>query len=113
VQTHHHNCRNRSELRANITRLSIECEFAYLAGTNRTNHAATLNRKEQNDARIQTRSDCAVSLWDDLAFLSPDELEWGMKGEMYRRLAEQPYAFPIAAKHTIDGRVIIARRHQP
>jgi transposase InsO family protein len=41
-----------------------------------------------------------------LPFLNPDELEWGMKGEMYRRLAEQHYDIPHSTKHTIDEETI-------
>ena len=37
-----------------------------------------------------------------LPFLSQDELEWGMKGEMLRRLAEQHHSIPNSRKYTIS-----------
>lgn len=41
-----------------------------------------------------------------LPFLTPDELEWGVKGEMRKRLAQQPYNIPHSRKHTIDEETI-------
>jgi transposase InsO family protein len=41
-----------------------------------------------------------------LPFLSQEELEWGVKGEMQRRLAEQHYNIPHSKKHTIDKETI-------
>jgi hypothetical protein len=41
-----------------------------------------------------------------LPFLTPDELEWGVKGEMRKRLAQQPYNIPHSSKHTIDEETI-------
>jgi transposase InsO family protein len=41
-----------------------------------------------------------------LPFLSQEELEWGVKGEMQRRLAEQPYNIPHSQKHSIDEETI-------
>jgi len=39
-------------------------------------------------------------------FLSADELEWGVKGEMLRRLAGQHYDIPNSKKHQIDEETI-------
>jgi transposase InsO family protein len=41
-----------------------------------------------------------------LPFLMPDELEWGVKGEMRKRLAQQPYNIPHSSKHTVDEETI-------
>jgi hypothetical protein len=41
-----------------------------------------------------------------LPFLGQQELEWGVKGEIARRLAEQHYNFPHSQKHTIDKETI-------
>jgi putative transposase len=41
-----------------------------------------------------------------LPFLSQEKLEWGMKGEIRRRLASQGYDIPHSSKHTIDEETI-------
>ncbi|MFQ5630549.1 MAG: DDE-type integrase/transposase/recombinase [bacterium] len=41
-----------------------------------------------------------------LPFLSQDELEWGVKGEMLRRLADQNYTIPNSDNHSIDEETI-------
>jgi transposase InsO family protein len=41
-----------------------------------------------------------------LPFLGQEELEWGIKGEMLRRLAKQPYNIPYSQKHSIDEETI-------
>jgi transposase InsO family protein len=41
-----------------------------------------------------------------LPFLSQDELEWGMKTEIRRRLAEQHYDIPHSGKHSISEETI-------
>ena len=41
-----------------------------------------------------------------LPFLGVEELEWGMKSEMLRRIAEEHYAIPHSSKHTIDEETI-------
>lgn len=41
-----------------------------------------------------------------LPFLTPEELAWGVKGEMRKRLAQQPYNIPHSSKHTIDEETI-------
>jgi len=41
-----------------------------------------------------------------LPFLGAEELEWGLKGEMYRRLAAEHYDIPHSSKHTIDEETI-------
>jgi transposase InsO family protein len=37
-----------------------------------------------------------------LPFLSPDKLDWGLKSELRRRLAEQPVQIPRSTKHTVS-----------
>jgi len=39
-------------------------------------------------------------------FLTPEELEWGVKGELRKRLAAQNYDIPHSSKHTIDEETI-------
>lgn len=39
-------------------------------------------------------------------FLGTDELEWGVKGEMLRRIAAQDYDIPHSSKHTIDEETV-------
>jgi transposase InsO family protein len=41
-----------------------------------------------------------------LPFLNIDELEWGMKGEILRCLAQQPYDIPHSSKRSIDEETI-------
>ena len=41
-----------------------------------------------------------------LPFLTPDELQWGMKGEMQRRLAAEYYDIPHSQKHQVDEETI-------
>ncbi|MFQ5606076.1 MAG: DDE-type integrase/transposase/recombinase [bacterium] len=41
-----------------------------------------------------------------LPFLSQDELEWGMKGEMRRRIAQQHYDIPHSGKQTISEETV-------
>jgi len=41
-----------------------------------------------------------------LPFLSQDELEWGVKGEMLRRLENKDYDIPHSEKHTVDQETI-------
>jgi len=41
-----------------------------------------------------------------LPFLSQDELEWGVKGEMLRRLENKDYDIPHSGKHTVDQETI-------
>jgi transposase InsO family protein len=41
-----------------------------------------------------------------LPFLTSEELEWGVKGEMQKRLAQQPYNIPHSNKQTIDEETI-------
>jgi|GEM_PF-3728297 len=41
-----------------------------------------------------------------LPFLMPDELEWGVKGEIRKRLAAQPYNIPHSSKHSVDEETI-------
>ncbi|MHC4338011.1 MAG: DDE-type integrase/transposase/recombinase [Planctomycetota bacterium] len=41
-----------------------------------------------------------------LPFLNVDELQWGMKGEMLRRLANEHHDIPHSSKHTIDEETI-------
>ncbi len=41
-----------------------------------------------------------------LPFLTPDEFQWGMKGEMRRRLAAEYYDIPHSQKHRIDEETI-------
>jgi transposase InsO family protein len=38
--------------------------------------------------------------------MSQDELEWGVKGEMLKRLAEQHHSIPNSSKHTISDETI-------
>lgn len=39
-------------------------------------------------------------------FLGTDELEWGVKGEMLRRIAAQDYDIPHSGKHTVDEETV-------
>jgi hypothetical protein len=41
-----------------------------------------------------------------LPFLTPEELEWGVKGEMRKRLAQQLYNIPHSSKHSVDEETI-------
>jgi transposase InsO family protein len=41
-----------------------------------------------------------------LPFLTPEELEWGVKGELRKRLAAQYYNIPNSSKHTINEETI-------
>ena len=41
-----------------------------------------------------------------LPFLSQDELEWGVKGEMLKRLETKDYDIPHSGKHTVDQETI-------
>ena len=41
-----------------------------------------------------------------LPLLNPDELEWGMKGEILRRLAAEHYDIPHSSKYTVDEETI-------
>lgn len=41
-----------------------------------------------------------------LPFLTPDELQWGMKGEMLHRLAAEYYDIPHSQKHQVDEETI-------
>jgi len=39
-------------------------------------------------------------------FLSPEELEWGVKGEMIQRMARQVYSAPYSKKTSLAGSTI-------
>jgi transposase InsO family protein len=41
-----------------------------------------------------------------VSLLNPEELEWGMKGELARRIAAQNHTIPNSAKHTIGSDTI-------